>query len=81
VLLLTPRHSSAQTEADDIRTRVKERQKVSITDDQGREVNGRITTIAGDTLTLTPDRAPRVVVPYAQIVRIVALMTRSPPVR
>jgi hypothetical protein len=70
VLLLTPGHASAQTEADDIRARVKERQKVSITDDQGREVNGRITTIAGDTLTLAPDRAPGVVVPYAQIVRI-----------
>jgi hypothetical protein len=70
VLLLTPGHASAQTEADDIRARVKERQKVSITDDQGREVNGRINTIAADALTITPDRAPYVVVPYARIVRI-----------
>jgi hypothetical protein len=69
-LLLTSNHASAQVAADDIRARVKERQKVSITDDQGREVNGRITTIAADALTVTPDRAPRVVVPYAQIVRI-----------
>jgi hypothetical protein len=70
VLLLTPGHASAQTEADDIRAQVKERQKVSITDDQGREVNGSITTIAADALTVTSNRAPRVVVPYAQIVRI-----------
>jgi hypothetical protein len=70
VLLLTPGHASAQTEADDIRARVKERQKVSITDDQGREVNGMIITIAADTLTLTRDKAPYVVVPYAQIARI-----------
>jgi hypothetical protein len=69
-LLLTSNHAAAQTQADDIRARVKERQKVSITDDQGREVNGRITTIAADALTITPDRAPRVVVPYGQIVRI-----------
>jgi hypothetical protein len=39
-------------------------------DDQGREFNGRITTIAADSLTVTPDRAPRVVVPFAQIVKI-----------
>jgi hypothetical protein len=69
-LLLTSGQVSAQTEAEDIRARVKERQKVSITDDQGREFNGRITTITADTLTVTPDRAPRVVVPYAQIIRI-----------
>jgi hypothetical protein len=69
-LLLTSNHAAAQTQADDIRARVKERQKVSITDDQGREVTGRITTIAADALTITPDRAPRVVVPYGQIVRI-----------
>jgi hypothetical protein len=49
---------------------VKERQKVSITDDRDGRSTAGITTIAGDTLTLTPDRAPRVVVPYAQIVRI-----------
>jgi hypothetical protein len=69
-LLLTPGHAAAQTEGGDIRARVKEGQKVSITDDQGRELNGRITTLAADTLTVTPDRAPRVMVPYTQIVRI-----------
>jgi hypothetical protein len=69
-VLLTSGHASAQTEAHDIRARVKEGQKVSITDDRGYEFNGRITTIAADALTVTPDEPPRVVVPYAQIVSI-----------
>jgi hypothetical protein len=70
VLLLTPGHASAQTEADDIRAQVKEGQKVSITNDQGYEFNGRITAITADALTITPKEAPPMVVPYAQIVRI-----------
>ena len=70
VLLLTPGHASAQTEADDIRAQVKEGQKVSITDDQGYEFNGRITAITADALTVTSKEAPPMVVPYAQIVRI-----------
>ena len=41
-------YASAQTGAEDIRARVKERQKVSITDDQGREFKGR--TLANSAL-------------------------------
>ena len=66
--------SAAQTadpsHADAIRQRVKEGQKVRVTDDQGREWQGRIEALAADNLVLlTKDRRPRDV-PYAAIVRI-----------
>jgi hypothetical protein len=36
----------AQTDAENIRARVKDGQKVSITDDQGQEFKGRIRTLS-----------------------------------
>jgi hypothetical protein len=61
---------SAQSDADAIRQRVKEGQKVRITDDQGREWRGRIGTFTPDKLTLiTSDRQQRDV-PYGTILRI-----------
>lgn len=62
--------SSAQTDADRIRQRVKEGQKVRITDDQGREWSGRIGTLAPDNLTVvTHDRQAKDI-PYDTILRI-----------
>ena len=62
--------TAAPGNADAIRLRVKERQKVRITDDQGMEWQGRIETLAPDSLMLlTKDRQHRDV-PYASIVRI-----------
>ena len=69
-VLLTSATAWAQTEADDIRGRVKQHQKVSITDEQGRKVNGMIIGIAVDTITVAPDRARPVVIPYARIIKI-----------
>ena len=40
-LLFVSSPTMAQTNADSIRTRVKDGQKVSITDDQGQEFKGR----------------------------------------
>ena len=66
----TPQAASAQTDADTIRQRVKEGQKVRITDDQGHEWRGRIGTFTPDKLTLvTSDRQQRDV-PYRTILRI-----------
>jgi hypothetical protein len=62
--------TAASTDADAIRQRVKEGQKVRITDDQGREWQGRIEAFAPDHLVLlTKDRQHRDV-PYAAILRI-----------
>ena len=61
---------AGESDADAIRHRVKEGQRVRITDDQGREWQGRIEALAADNLVLlTKDRQPRDV-PYAAIVRI-----------
>ena len=46
----------AQTDAENIRTRVKDGQKVSVTDDSGPVFNGRIGAITGDGLSIHADR-------------------------
>ena len=61
--------ASAQSAAEEIRQRVKQGQKVSITDEQGREFDGRIHNVTAQGLTIRTgdDRAD---VPFAEIVRI-----------
>jgi hypothetical protein len=62
--------AAPQAEAEEIGRRVKEGQKVRITDDQGREWRGRIATLAPDTLTLVmPDRR-QMDIGYENILRI-----------
>lgn len=62
--------TAASIDADAIRQRVKEGQKVRVTDDQGREWQGRIETFAADNLVLrTKDRQHRDL-PYSSILRI-----------
>ena len=62
--------TAGPSDADAIRQRVNEGQKVRITDDQGREWQGRIEALAPDNLVLmTKDRQHRDV-QYAAIVRI-----------
>ena len=65
----TARAASAQTDADEIRRRVKDGQKVFVLDDQGRELKGRIGELSADSLMLLvgPDRTE---LPYNRIVRI-----------
>jgi hypothetical protein len=58
------------TDGDAIRQRVKERQKVRVTDDQGREWHGRIEVLAPDSLVLLTKDRQRRDVPYTEIVRI-----------
>jgi hypothetical protein len=60
---------SAQA-ATAIRQRVKEGQKVRITDEQGREWQGRIAELAPDTLVLAGGGRQRREVPYGTIVKI-----------
>jgi hypothetical protein len=67
-LVLVTSIASAQT-ADDLRGRLKVGQKVSVTDDQGRELKGSITILTADTLTITSGR-DRTDVPYARVVRV-----------
>lgn len=62
--------SSAQTDADRIRQRVKEGQKVRITDDQGREWHGRIGALAPDALVLVTKDQQQKNVPYTTILSI-----------
>ena len=62
--------ASAQSDADRIRQRVKEGQKVRITDDQGREWHGRIGTLAPDNLTVVTHDRQRTDLPYETILRI-----------
>ncbi len=64
-----PEAASAQTEADEIRRRVKEGQKILIVDDQGRELTGRIGELRADALMLLVGR-DRTDVPYDRILRI-----------
>jgi thiamine pyrophosphate-dependent acetolactate synthase large subunit-like protein len=59
----------AQTDTEKIRARVKHGQKVSITDDQGQEIKGRISTMTADGLTILVDGGSADV-PYDRIVRI-----------
>jgi hypothetical protein len=61
--------AAGQTSANDLRDRLKEGQKVDVTDEQGRELRGRIVNLTADSLTLTRG-ADRQLVPYAQIVKI-----------
>ena len=66
--------SAAQTadpsHADAIRQRVKEGQKVRVTDDQGREWQGRIDRFAPDNLELLTNDRQRRDLPYSSILRI-----------
>ena len=65
----TPAAASAQTDATEIRRRVKDGQNIFIVDDQGRELKGRIAQLKADALTLLVGRH-RIDVPYDRIVRI-----------
>ena len=58
------------SDADAIRQRVKEGQKVRVTDDQGREWQGRIEALAPDNLVLLTKDRQRRDVPYVAILRI-----------
>jgi hypothetical protein len=62
--------SDGRNDADAIRQRVKEGQKVRITDDQGREWHGRIEALTPDNLVLLTKDRQRRDIPYAVIVRI-----------
>jgi hypothetical protein len=62
--------ASAQSDADRIRQRVKEGQKVRITDDQGREWHGRIDTLTPDNLTVVTHDHQRKDLLYGTILRI-----------
>jgi hypothetical protein len=62
--------ASAQSDADRIRQRVKEGQKVRITDDQGREWHGRVATLTPDNLTVVTDGREQKDFPYGTILRI-----------
>jgi len=55
---------------DAVRQRVKEGQRVRVTDDQGREWQGRIDAFAPDSLVLLTKDRQRRDVPYAAILRI-----------
>jgi hypothetical protein len=60
----------AKSEADTIRARIKEGQKVRVTDEQGREWHGRIGELASDHLTLLTSDRQRRDVAYRTILRI-----------
>ena len=61
--------ATAQTEADEIRRRVREGQKIVVVDEQGRELRGRIGELKPDALTLLVGR-DRTDVSYDRILRI-----------
>ena len=62
--------TSGPSDADAIRQRVREGQKVRITDDQGREWQGRIEALGPDNLVLWAKDRQRRDLPYAAILRI-----------
>jgi hypothetical protein len=62
--------TAASIDAAAIRQRVKEGQKVRVTDDQGREWQGRIETFAADNLVLRTKDRQRRDLPYSSILRI-----------
>ena len=62
--------AAGPSDAEAIRQRVKEGQKVRVTDDQGREWHGRIEAFAADTMVLLTKERQRHDVPYAAILRI-----------
>jgi hypothetical protein len=68
-ILLASSSASGQTDIEKIRARVKTGQKVSITDDEGQEVKGRISAMTADALTILGD-GKSADVPYGRIVRI-----------
>ena len=68
-LLFVSTTAAAQTPADDIRAQVKDGQKVSVTDDQGRDFKGRIIRLTSDVLTIAKGRE-RTDIPYTDIVKI-----------
>lgn len=68
-MLLSSGTAWAQAEAEAVRARVKEGQKVSVTDDQGREFKGRISSMTADSLHLLQGR-DRTDIPYASIIKI-----------
>jgi hypothetical protein len=70
VLLLITCPASAQARADDMRARLKEGQKVTVIDVGGQQIQGRITDLGSDAMTLASGRQ-RLRVPYADVVRIV----------
>jgi hypothetical protein len=59
----------AQTDAERIRGRIRDGQKVVITDDQGRKVTGRIETVGLDSVRILAD-GQATDVDYGQILRI-----------
>ena len=60
VILFASSPAVAQTDTEKIQARVKQGQKVSITNDQGLEVEVRISAMTADGLTMLVDgRAPR----------------------
>ena len=66
-----PRHvATNQSDADTIRQRVKQGQKVRITDEQGREWQGRISALAPDKLVLFTREREQRDIPYSTILRI-----------
>jgi hypothetical protein len=65
----TPAAAFVQADADEIRRRVKQGQKIVIVDDQGRELTGRIGELRTDALMLRVGRNSTDV-PYERIVRI-----------
>lgn len=69
ILLGMPGTAASQAPADEIRGRVKTGQKVSITDDQGREFKGRLSELstAGLSILMAGERTE---IPYDAIVRI-----------
>ena len=62
--------TAGATDVDAIRERLKEGQKVRITDDQGREWQGRIEALAPDNVVLLMKDRQRRAVSYATIARI-----------
>jgi len=62
--------AAGPSDADAIRQRIKEGRKVRVTDDQGREWQGRIEAFASDHLVLLMKDRQRRDVPYAAILRI-----------
>ena len=69
VLVCVSNAASAQTPGDDIRGRVKQRQKVVITDVQGRELRGRVIQMT-DSLLTVQQKDHTVDISYSDIVAI-----------
>src|SRR5687768_3771052 len=69
LVILAASSMSAQSARDIIQGRVKDGQKVSITDSQGKQTTGRIRTLAADGLHVLED-GKTTAVPYDQIIRI-----------